>query len=141
LSRHITRVLPALLALAIAAAGCGGRGDSAAHASKPAAGTSSTGTGEVLNVSADPGGRLRFTPSTLTATKPGTITLRMTNPSSAGIDHAIAIEGKGLDESGPTVAAGKTSTVTATLKPGTYTFYCPVPGHKQAGMVGTLTVK
>jgi uncharacterized cupredoxin-like copper-binding protein len=130
----------ALLALAIAVAGCGG-GGAAAHASKPAAGTSSAGQGEILNLSADPGGRLRFTPSKLTAPKPGTITLRMANPASGGIDHAVAIEGDGVQESGPIVAAGKTSTVTARLKPGTYTFYCPVPGHRQAGMVGTLTVK
>lgn len=26
-------------------------------------------------------------------------------------------------------------------KPGTYEFYCTVPGHKEAGMVGTLVVK
>ena len=38
------------------------------------------------------------------------------------------------------MSPGSTSTVTATLKKGTYTYYCPVPGHKQAGMVGTLTV-
>jgi len=31
--------------------------------------------------------------------------------------------------------------VTVTLKPGTYQFYCPVPGHKAAGMKGTLTVQ
>jgi plastocyanin len=142
MSKHISRVsFAALLALAIAVAGCGGGGGSAAHTSKPAAATSSAGHGDVLNLSADPGGRLRFIPSTLTAGKPGTITLRMANPTSAGIDHAVAIEGNGVQESGPIVAAGKTSTVTATLKPGTYTFYCPVPGHKQAGMVGTLTVK
>jgi uncharacterized cupredoxin-like copper-binding protein len=31
--------------------------------------------------------------------------------------------------------------VSAQLKPGNYTFYCSVPGHRQAGMQGTLTVK
>jgi uncharacterized cupredoxin-like copper-binding protein len=36
---------------------------------------------------------------------------------------------------------GGKSTVTADLKPGTYEFYCPVDGHKAAGMKGTLTVK
>jgi uncharacterized cupredoxin-like copper-binding protein len=33
------------------------------------------------------------------------------------------------------------STFTADLKAGTYIFYCQVPGHEQAGMKGTLTVK
>jgi uncharacterized cupredoxin-like copper-binding protein len=94
----------------------------------------------VLKLSADPGGQLRFTMPKLTA-KPGKVTLQMANPSSAGMDHAIAVEGNGVDKDGPTVAAGKTSSVTVTLKKGTYTYYCPVPGHKQAGMVGTLTVQ
>jgi uncharacterized cupredoxin-like copper-binding protein len=39
------------------------------------------------------------------------------------------------------VNPGKTSTMTLTLKAGKYTFYCPVPGHRQLGMKGTLTVK
>ena len=90
-------------------------------------------------LSADPGGQLRFNTSNLTA-KPGKVTLRMTNPSSAGMDHGIAVEGNGVDSDGPTVAPGNVSSVTVTLKKGTYTFYCPVPGHLQAGMKGTLTV-
>jgi len=45
-----------------------------------------------------------------------------------------------VDKSGQTVQPGGASTVTADLKPGTYTFYCPVPGHEAAGMKGTLTV-
>ena len=63
----------------------------------------------------------------------------MNNP--APVPHAIAIEGNGVDMDGKTVTKGGTSTVTADLKPGTYEFYCPVPGHKEAGMKGTLTVK
>ena len=62
----------------------------------------------------------------------------MANPS--GIPHAIAVEGKGVDVDGKTVQKGGTSTATATLKPGKYEFYCPVDGHKAAGMQGTLTV-
>ena len=62
----------------------------------------------------------------------------MDNPS--GVPHAVAIEGNGVDTDGKTVSNGGTSTVSADLKPGTYTFYCPVPGHKAAGMKGTLTV-
>jgi uncharacterized cupredoxin-like copper-binding protein len=63
----------------------------------------------------------------------------MDNPSS--LPHAVAIEGNGVDEDGNTVQKGGTSTVSADLKPGKYEFYCPVDGHKQAGMVGDLTVK
>jgi uncharacterized cupredoxin-like copper-binding protein len=62
----------------------------------------------------------------------------MDNPS--GIPHAIAVEGNGVDKDGNTVQKGGTSTVTADLKAGTYTFYCPVDGHRAAGMKGTLTV-
>jgi uncharacterized cupredoxin-like copper-binding protein len=65
----------------------------------------------------------------------------MTNPS--GTPHSIAVEGNGVDKDSPqsSVGQGQTATVTATLKAGTYEFYCPVDGHKQAGMKGTLVVK
>jgi uncharacterized cupredoxin-like copper-binding protein len=39
----------------------------------------------------------------------------------------------------PTFVGGS-RTLTLTLKPGTYTFYCSVPGHRQGGMEGTLAV-
>ena len=45
-----------------------------------------------------------------------------------------------MDKAGETVMQGGTSTVSLDLKPGTYQFYCPVPGHSQGGMKGTLTV-
>jgi uncharacterized cupredoxin-like copper-binding protein len=62
----------------------------------------------------------------------------MSNPSS--LPHAIAVEGKGVDKDGKTVRKGGTSTVSVKLKKGRYEFYCPVPGHKAAGMKGTLTI-
>ena len=46
-----------------------------------------------------------------------------------------------MNKSGSTVQMGGKSTVTVALKPGKYTFYCPVDGHRAAGMQGTLTVK
>jgi plastocyanin len=49
--------------------------------------------------------------------------------------------GPGIDDEGRTVGQGGTSTVSASLKPGTYTFYCSVPGHREGGMEGKLTVE
>jgi plastocyanin len=77
---------------------------------------------------------LKFSTSTVRA-KAGSVTLRMGNPSS--FPHAIGIKGKGK---GKTVKKGGTSTYTTTLKKGTYTFYCPVPGHEAGGMKGKLIV-
>jgi uncharacterized cupredoxin-like copper-binding protein len=81
---------------------------------------------------------LKFNKSRLTV-RHGKVTLVMKNPS--GIEHAIAVEGHGVDKDGKTVGKGGTSRVTVTLKKGKYEFYCPVDGHKAAGMKGTLVVK
>ncbi len=56
------------------------------------------------------------------------------------IPHDIAIKGGGGKAGGPTATSGGRSTVETTLQPGTYTFYCTIPGHEAAGMRGTLTV-
>jgi len=78
--------------------------------------------------------QLKFSRATIRA-KAGKVTLRMANPSN--LPHAIAIQGQGK---GKTVGKGGTSTVTATLKKGTYTFSCPVGSHAKAGMRGKLIV-
>jgi plastocyanin len=70
---------------------------------------------------------LKFNVTTIRA-KAGKVTLSMANP--ASFNHAIAIKGHG---SGKSVGKGGTSTVTATLKKGTYEFYCPIPGHEAGG--------
>ena len=80
---------------------------------------------------------LAFNTKRLTA-RAGTVTIKLTNPSSTS--HGIAIEGQGVDRDGKVVGQGRVSSVTVKLKPGKYTFYCPVPGHRQAGMKGTLIV-
>jgi plastocyanin len=91
-----------------------------------------------LQIDADPNGQLKFLVSKATAT-PGNVTINMKNASST--PHDIAIQGGGINQIGKVVSNGGVSTVSANLKPGTYTFYCSVPGHRQAGMVGTITVK
>lgn len=79
--------------------------------------------------------QLKFNTKTLHATH-GRVTIRMSNPSSM-FKHGIAIQGHGT---GRIVGRGGVSTVTATLKKGRYTFFCPVKGHRAAGMTGTLIV-
>lgn len=83
------------------------------------------------------GNELAFDKKALTA-RAGKVTIALTNPSA--IPHDIAIKGAGVNAKGPTVIGGGRSTVTAALQPGTYTFYCTLPGHEQGGMLGTLTV-
>ena len=81
---------------------------------------------------------LKFNKKTLHA-KRGKVTIVMSNPSST--KHAVAVEGHGIDKDGKTVGKGGTSRVTVTIKKkGTYTFYCPVDGHEDAGMKGKLIV-
>jgi plastocyanin len=126
--------LAAVAAAALAFAGCGGD-DGAASGGGGASGAS--GGGQQLALAADPGGDLKFDKTTLTA-KAGTVTIDFTNDSP--VPHAVEIEGNGVDKASKTITKGKNS-VTADLKPGTYTFYCPVGQHRQAGMEGTLTVK
>jgi uncharacterized cupredoxin-like copper-binding protein len=92
------------------------------------------------SVKADPNGDLAFTKTKLTV-KHGSVTITMTNPKSSGIDHGIAIASNGKNHKGKVVAPGKSSTVTVKLAKGTYSFFCPVAGHRAAGMKGKLVVK
>jgi uncharacterized cupredoxin-like copper-binding protein len=137
-----------LAAVAIPVAGCGGDDDngggggSSGGATKTesnggGASSGGGGGGQTLKLSADPGGALKFDKTSLSA-KAGKITIVMDNPSS--LPHAIEVEGKGQELKGDTVTKGDVSKVSGTLKPGKYEFYCPVDGHKAAGMKGELTV-
>jgi plastocyanin len=130
--------------VAFGAAGCGSS-NSSSSSSTPASSTpaptpapSGGGASSKLALSADKSGQLKFDKTSLSA-QHGNVTIVLTNP--APVPHAISIEGNGVSKGGPTVQQGATSTVTASLKPGTYTFFCPVDGHRAAGMQGTLTVK
>jgi len=137
MNRVMRRALLPMGLVPLLATGCGSSHHSQATAA--ASSPSSTG-GQTLKLDADPNGALKFTSAKLSA-KAGKVTIAMTNQS--GTPHSIAIEGNGVDKDSPqeSVTGGQTATVTATLKPGTYTFYCPVDGHRQAGMKGTLTVR
>jgi plastocyanin len=129
-----------LTVTALALTGCGGGGEEQAtptSSAKPTPTSSPTESAGTLSLQADES-QLKFDKSALSA-KPGKVTIVMKNPST--LPHDVAIEGNGVEAKGKVVNQGGTSTATATLKAGTYTFYCSVDGHRQAGMEGTLTVK
>jgi plastocyanin len=106
---------------------------------KPGSAAPAGGTTKTLLISADPTGQLRFDKNTLAAPA-GNVRITMNNPSP--VPHNVSLEGPGgINKQGPTVSKGGASQVEAPLKPGSYTYYCSVDGHRQAGMQGTLTVK
>ena len=90
-----------------------------------------------LKLAANPKGLLSYNTKVLNA-KAGTVTITMTNMSP--LEHNVTIaEGSKVLGATPTFVGGS-RTLTLKLKPGRYTFYCSVPGHRQAGMEGTLNV-
>lgn len=105
--------------------------------SKSGSGAAEKSAGETLHLAASPT-QLAFDKKELTS-KPGKVTIDFENP--APIEHDVAIEESGkLIAKTPLIIEDKAS-VSAELKPGTYTFICTVPGHAEAGMEGTLVVK
>jgi plastocyanin len=94
------------------------------------------GANTTLNVEASPTA-LAFNTTKLSA-KAGKVTIDFKNPSA--IPHNVVIEQNGKELSGFEPIAEGEESETAELKPGTYTFFCSVPGHREAGMEGTLTV-
>jgi plastocyanin len=144
--------LAALLVLALASVAlvaCGGSDSSTTTSSAEGAGggagaesgkeTGGEGGGSAIKFEADPNGELAYT-TTEASAKAGKVTVDFKNPQS--LTHDVAIEDSSGKEVGKTelIGEGETS-ASVDLKPGTYTFYCTVPGHREAGMEGTLTVK
>jgi plastocyanin len=130
--RAVLAVLP-LLAAALLAAGCGGDDNGSTTATEE---TTATGETTSLQLAADPSGALAFDTTSLEAPA-GSVTIELTNDSS--VPHNVEVEGNGVEEQSDTIT-GSTTSVTLDLEPGSYEFYCAVPGHKEAGMEGTLTV-
>jgi plastocyanin len=133
MTRRVLALLLAVLAVALGVAACGG-GDEGTEEPAPAA---TDGGGSTLELAADPGGDFSFDQTELTASA-GEVTINLTNE--ASIPHNIAVEGGGVDDVSDTVTGDSTS-LTVTLEAGEYTFYCAVPGHREGGMEGTLTVE
>jgi uncharacterized cupredoxin-like copper-binding protein len=160
MARTLRRLLPLLLGAAclVFIAACGDDKDdsgSSSSESTPAAAppattestpaqtdTSGGGAGGDLKIGAVEGGATAFSfnPKDVNASA-GKVTFTLDNPSSNQAPHAIEVEGNGIEEETDTIQPGDTTKLSLDLKPGKYEFYCPVDGHRDAGMEGTLVVK
>jgi plastocyanin len=112
---------------------------SSAASSTPAPATSGAASTGTLSLAANTEGLLKFDMSSLTA-KAGKVSIAFTNMSSLSHNLTVASASGAVVGATPTFQGGSKS-LSLNLKPGTYTFYCSVPGHRQAGMEGTLTVQ
>jgi uncharacterized cupredoxin-like copper-binding protein len=110
----------------------------ATGATQEKGGTAKANARNEVSIPTDPSGQLAYEATEATA-KAGKVTLLSKND--ASVPHDISIKGGGVDQKGDEVTGGDTSKVSVDLKAGEYTFYCSVPGHEQAGMTGTLTVR
>lgn len=158
---HISPRLSALTATAaiLALAGCGSSSGTSTStgtgsgetASQPAAGTATAastsasttagaaGAGGALTLAANPEGQLKYDTTALSASA-GKVSIAFTNTSPLPHNVTIANAAGSVVGATPTFAGGS-KTLSVELKPGVYKFYCSVPGHREAGMEGTLTVK
>ena len=129
-----------LAAMSLLMAACGGSDTGTPAASKAASTPAPNTSGSAGGLSLAPkGDQLMFDTSNLNA-KAGKVTINFTNDSS--LTHDVVLTNSSNKILGQTPEFdGGTKSFSATLKPGTYTYYCSVPGHREAGMQGTLTVK
>jgi len=115
----------------------GAEGETGGEATSEAPPSEKGSAATTLKLAAEPN-KIAFDTTELTA-KAGKVTIDFDNPSP--LEHDVAIEQNGKQIAiSETLAEGETS-VSANLEPGTYTFLCTIPGHAEAGMQGTLTVK
>jgi plastocyanin len=134
----------ALLLATLALVGCGSSSSGASTTTSSshtagASGSVASGGNHTLNLAANQEGVLRFNPSSASAAA-GKLKINFTNDSPLAHNITIASASGAVLGATPTFVGGS-RTLSLHLKPGTYKFYCSVPGHRQAGMEGTLTVR
>jgi plastocyanin len=136
-------ILIAVIALAgFGLAACGGDDDEDEETTAAATTTTETagagGGASTVEVSAPADGSLAFEQTDLT-TNAGSVTISFTNP--ASVSHDVKVEdSSGAELGGTDLVSQGEATATVDLQPGSFTFFCSVPGHREGGMEGTLTV-
>jgi uncharacterized cupredoxin-like copper-binding protein len=127
----VRRLAPtaALIAAAFLAAGCGSDDD------ETTGGTTAASGGEAVELTA---AEYAFDPSNLSLDAAGKVTFTVSNDGEE--THALEVEGNGVEEETESIGPGESGTLTVELEPGEYEFYCPIDGHKDEGMEGTLVV-
>ena len=117
----------AALAAAVALAGCGSDDEEAARPTGASMQTIEIGESE-----------FKLQPATVTVDDPGVYTFHAVNNGST--DHALEIEGEGVEAETETIAPGESADLEVTLEKGTYEMYCPVGDHEDRGMKGSVAV-
>jgi uncharacterized cupredoxin-like copper-binding protein len=135
-ARTVNQMRFALLALltllaSLALAACGSSyGSGGSGTTAPAGGGQTVSIGE---------SEFQLDPSSVKVEQAGRVTFKVTNNGS--VDHALEVEGQGVEEETETIKPGETAELTVGLsKGGSYEIYCPIDGHRDMGMEGTLTV-
>jgi plastocyanin len=128
-----------MLAGLLVLGGCGSSSKSSTSTpAAPASPAPASSGGSTLTVAANPEGQLKFDTTSLAA-KAGSISISFAN--NASLPHNLTVASASGAVLGATATfQGGTRILALNLKPGAYKFYCTVPGHRAAGMEGTLTV-
>ena len=120
----------AVLLAVVALAGCGGSDDGGGETTAAAGAAGPKQTVSLVDYA--------LQPKTIRIDKPGTSTFEATN--NGQTEHALEIEGSGVEEETDTLAPGEKGTVTVELKMGEYEMYCPIDSHRDRGMDGSIDV-
>ena len=124
----LTLLVVLVAGLVLVACGGGGGGSSQGYQEPKGPAT------ETIDISAK---NFSFTPDTITT---GAGIAKIALKGEGGL-HTLVFDGDKVPGFQLEVTGGDTVTKKVDLKPGKYTFYCDVTGHRQQGMVGTITVK
>lgn len=123
--RQSARLLIATAITGLVVAACGG----AAASQPPASAGQPSGTEIAVGAT-----EFAFDPGSIDVSAGAETTITLTNKGT--VEHDITVDALGVRIY---ATPGQTVSGTVTAEAGTYEFYCSIPGHKQAGMVGTLT--